>query len=103
MKRISPRTRAQLAELAAFLYSPGTAATKAEADRLAREHCAHVRLGVGASEPEADLFSSNRTSGRCPVRETTPAAEAVCASSTGATGRGGHPHGDSATSFSEAA
>lgn len=81
MKAMKPGTGRHIAEALAVLYAPSTPETKAEADALAREHCARVRAGVPRVQRETDdgLFADvPETSGRCLGSKKTPADGARC-------------------------
>ena len=97
MKKRKVPMRHLLAGYAA-LYGPSTDRKKAEAERLAAEHCARVERGV----PNCPSKGATGTSRRCPASETTPAGEAWCTGDAGAKGRGGLPPGDSPTHFDAA-
>lgn len=104
MKAMKPGTGRHIAEA---LYAPATPESKAEAEALAREHCARVEAGVARqqSETAADLFGGAETSGRCLRSPTTPAVEARCLSVADVEGAGdmaadrATPPGDSTTYF----
>ena len=106
MKRRVP-TRHLLAGYSA-LYGPSTDRKKAEAERLAAEHCARVESGVphylacADSAQPGPIQGATGTSRRCPKCETTPAGGAWCTGDAGAHGRGGLPPGDSPTHFDAA-
>lgn len=108
MKKRKVPMRHLLAGYAA-LYGPSTDRKKAEADRLAADHCRRVQRGVPMNplpidDGQRSLFVEGAmgTSRRCPASKTTPAGEARCTGDAGAEGCGGLPLSDSPT-YSDAA
>lgn len=103
MKKRKVPMRHLLAGYAA-LYGPSTDRKKAEADRLAADHCARVRRGVPLNPllvegPQQSLFVEGGagTSRRCPPDKTTPADEARSSRVAGASVIGDSLPGDSST------
>lgn len=108
MKKRKVPMRHLLAGYAA-LYGPSTDRKKAEADRLAADHCRRVQRGVPlnplpADGPQQSLFVEGGagTSRRCPQDATTPADEARSSHVVGASVIGDSLPGDSST-YSDAA
>lgn len=105
---MKPGTGRHIAEALKALYAPPSPESKAEAEALAREHCARVKAGVARQQSEtvSDLLSgSAETSGRCLRSTTTPAVEARCLSVADVEGAGdmaidrATPPGDSTPLF----